>query len=177
MRCVFENIYPLKNTNSPSLFYLNGSLKKEIIGFQKRYNDKFKCKIFPSAHDVVGELTDFNLIKTNGYCGGYYDLFNKEIAYNTTFSANLDITILHELGHHIQVVSNNWHKNNHSLSEELRFERQATTISFYLYNLIFKKKPPRRFESYFNSESAKFLKEYYSNSDWYLEDDLKEGLK
>jgi len=177
MRCVFESVYPLKNKNSASLFYLNGSLKKEIVGFQKKYNEIFKYKVSPNVHDVIGKLTDFNLIKTSGYCGGYYDLFNKEIAYNATLSDNLDFTILHELGHHIQVISNNWHENNHSLSDELKFERQATTVSFYLYNLIFKKKAPHHFRSYFNSGSAQFLKEYYDGSKWYLEDDLKEGLK
>lgn len=165
MRCKFDEVDPRSTGHHTSLFYLNNSVKKEILDFVTIYEENFKNKHQPNVHDVVGVLTGYSVVEHRGNFGGFYCKETKRIAYNSRGTACLDKTILHEIGHHIQFVSNNYLDCNKLwTSHLLHFERQAETISYYLYNMIFRKMPRDVFRSYFDASDVDYLYNYYN--DW-----------
>lgn len=138
----------------PSIDLINNHLKKEL----DKTANVFKNKLMDASFsDVVGELTGFDLIKTDLKCGGYCDIENKEIAH---VSGGIN-TILHEISHVIQ-HKHELLEHKKKLSENLVIEQQAETMAKYLYMKIYDKTDV--FDAYFTKDSILFLSDWYKDN-------------
>lgn len=130
---------------------------------------KKKIKHRMSVEDTVNRF-DFDLIKTDRDCGGYFSLDSKEIAINSykdveTFDCKN--TIAHELSHLIQSKTKDFSLGESILlSDRFRLEQQCEAIASYLSPILFKQK---YIPCYNCVDAALFLKDWYGD---YVQDDL-----
>ena len=110
------------------------SLTKNMNRFINTYSDKFIKNKLKSADlfSLVGELTDYNLISTNIYCGGYHDSIKKEIALSEDYKDSYEI-LFHEIAHVIQFELEVYETLPRLISKELKFERQTELIAYNLW--------------------------------------------
>lgn len=142
-------------------------LTKDISYFIDSYSNKFIKNKLVSAdlNSVVGELTDYNLITTDIYCGGYHDSVNKQIALSDLNKDSYEI-LFHEMAHVIQFELEVYEILPKLISEELKFERQAELIAYNLYRKCFPEKyiNMNSFNAYTNECDWKFLIDWYGDS-------------
>lgn len=112
---------------------VNDKIKKRINESLKIYRSKFKHKDFP-MEDLVGELTNFDLIYTDENCKGYFSLNENQIGLNPLYKDSQLKILSHEIGHHIQYDLEVPNFNSRLLSGQLLLEQQCQTIAYYLYN-------------------------------------------
>lgn len=127
---------------------------------------------FENYAELVGNLTEFKLVGTDLWCGGYCDFANKEIAYR---NGGLE-TILHEIGHALQAKADYFTPKSRlkdgllSLSWELYTEQEAEAIGYYLYVILLGKTPPKGyFSDYFKASTINYVK-------WWFDDVLIHDL-
>ena len=179
-RCKFEDIIPhsgfLLSDIGNKIYHhvddrmLNKEIKRKIIDIVDVYKNSF-TKSQPNVYDVVGCVSDFDLIKTSYNCGGYFDFVNNQIAYNPKNIDNkkfLDRTIVHELGHFIQFSTIGLAWGNKHISSYLVEEQQAECIAFFLYKFMFGLEENfKKFDSYFNLFHIDYLNKHYRNQKVY----------
>lgn len=122
-------------------------------------------------YSLVGDMTGYNLIITDRYCGGYFDNTNKIIALNEEVDfSNSYNTIFHELGHFIQSKLDLINKEN-LISEELKIEWQADYIGYELMSKCFPNQNILRsdFNAYRSKKDLEFLIDWHKG---YIENDL-----
>lgn len=160
---------PLTKING-TLIYTGVNKKLFTKELEKIVNEKariFKKKLSHAAsiHDIVGELTGYEVISTEKDCGGYCDIYNKEIAINEPFA------MFHEISHYIQAELCILEPSEKVMSKNILMEQQAETIAYYLYNATHPGKPlgADKFNAYTTREDFDFLRKWY---DGYYEDDL-----
>ena len=125
--------------------------------------------------EVAGYLTGFELIETEKDCAGFCDVWGRRIALNPEKDpAGLFKTLTHEMGHALQAELGVFEKGEGLLSEDVRDEHQAETISYYLYNALRPAEPlgPERFRSYFSAEDIDWLAAWYEG---WRENDIGPG--
>jgi hypothetical protein len=148
-----------------SLSLLNDDLNKIIRDNIRLFHNKLK-KDAPYA-EIIGYLTDYELVKTDLACGGWCSRYSKEIAY---VNGGLS-TIFHEIGHAFQAKCGIIKEEKKILlSQEIAIEQQAETIAYVMYNKLIGHS--NNFTSYFKIEDIKFLDLWYKDSEIY-ENDLK----
>lgn len=157
-------LYPSVNTNLLNNKILN-FIKKEFIPL----NNKFKFSTLPTE-DFLSKFK-INLVKTDKDCGGYFDGNRNILAINPEKNNGIKTTICHELGHYIQFQTEYFEKIEKLISQAYYAEQQAETIGYILYNILYpnEKISTDMFNGYFETDSLKFLIEWY---DGYYENDL-----
>lgn len=138
--------------------------------------------------EIVGVLTDLELITTDLNCGGYFHKEKKVIALKeydfdpSQYLAEHKITKLcvpfveeqkkvlcHEIGHALQAEVEKFEKHDCIMSWMLKLEWEAESISYKLYNSVFGKLPDYWFNAYFNKADIDYLQSWHSG---WLENDL-----
>lgn len=152
---------------SPSLLVI----PPRLITYLDNKAELFIKKKLSSANhkEQIGLLTGYNTISTNANCGGYCDLWKKEIAIND--NSNCIHTILHECSHAFQADFGIWEKLNPLISDYFKAEQQCESMAAYIYEKIYKKPSIGLFNAYMDNDSLLFLQNWYKGS--CIENDIK----
>jgi len=113
-----------------------------------------------NVHERIGIMSGYNTISTNLKCGGYCDMWNKEIAIKEDYIQ----VVLHELSHSFQADLGITETLRNLLSDHLKEEQQCETMAKYLYQKIHHKTGDRIFTAYMDNHSLDFLRDWYKGS-------------
>jgi len=134
-----------------------------INQFIDSYVHSFHNKSLASADlpSLVGELCGYELIDTKLNCGGYCEGNKGVIALGKTRMPY--VTLFHEMGHAMQFELEMFEKSSGLISDELKLEWQAETISYELYRRCFPDKyiDKRQFNAYMTRQGWEFLIDWY----------------
>lgn len=150
----------MKIYTSVSLELITPKVESFIDGYVKKWHKKNLAQAdLPS---MLGELTGYNLVSTDSYCGGFCDYTKKEIALNEKYSLPYSTTF-HEIGHAIQAELERFEVRQYVISEDLYDEWQAESIAWQLYNRCFpdKQQDASKFTAYMDKDGWRFLIDWY----------------
>lgn len=138
-------------------------LTPKVNQFIDSYVSKFHKNNLASADlpALVGELCGYELISTKLNCGGYCDGNNGLIALNALNTPYA--TLFHEMGHAMQFELEMFEKSSGLISDELKIEWQAETISYELHRRCLGDTytDKRKFNAYFTKRDWLFLIDWY----------------
>jgi hypothetical protein len=113
-----------------------------------------------SIPEQIGLMSGYKTITTDLNCGGYCDLWNKQIA---IVEPKIQV-VLHELSHTFQVDLGEYEKLSNLFSDQLKLEQQCETMAKYMYQRITSKPGDELFTAYFDKDSLDFLRNWYKGT-------------
>ena len=129
---------------------------------------ELKKSIHKPISDMVYNISRYNLIETKRNCGGYFDMYNQEIAINTN-DEYLYGVIFHEIGHFIHLENGYDFYGDTVLSYQIKMEQEVEAFSCRAYKEIFGLYKPEKEWAYYDKQSVDFLAEWYEG---YYENDI-----
>jgi len=140
-------------------------LTPKINQFIDSYVAQFHKNKLSSADipSLVGELCGYELIGTDLNCGGYCDGNSGIIALNDVITPYS--VLFHEMGHAMQFELEMFEKSSGLISDELKIEWQAETISYELHRRCFgdTQTDKRKFDYCFTHEDWLFIIDWYGS--------------
>lgn len=142
---------------------------------QIKFIDSLKIDVRMTPIEIV-ESIGLSFIEAENEVGGFFSSDEKEIGVGADYieSDHIKTILSHELSHFVQHQTRDFNYN--TMLNCIQYEQQCESISRFLLMPKLFPGEKQSYISYFDSKDWKWMKQYYLEQNYDIEDDLSEMM-